>query len=124
MQNNYLQVSIGLLGVITEVTFQCEPFFNLVEARKTVPLNICLDDFKSIASSGQHVKLWTEVYTEKCIIYVANRTKENQRDNPNHNFQDLQVLISLHDCLMLPFTPKSKVLTILVAFIAQTKKRT
>jgi len=34
---------MGLLGVITEVTFQCEPQFNLEETITTPPFDECID---------------------------------------------------------------------------------
>ena len=86
-----LQVSVGLLGVISEVTFHCEPAFNLQETRYTLPLYMCLDNIDTIARSGQHVKYWVDLHTEKCIVYVANRTSESARDNPNHILQSIQV---------------------------------
>lgn len=87
----YVQVSMGLLGVITEVTLQCEPAFNLREVRYTVPLDECLDNMDTIVHSGQHVKYWIDVHSEQCAVHVANRTSEPPRDNPNRFILNLQV---------------------------------
>ena len=78
--------------MITEVTLQCEPAFNLREVRYTVPLHECLESWGTIVHSGQHVKYWIELHTEQCIVHVANRTSEAPRDNPNSFILSFQVI--------------------------------
>lgn len=76
-------MNLGLLGVVTEVTFQCEPSFNLEETRSILPLDECLGNMQSLVTSADHVKMWIEVFSEKCVLHRTNRTKEKPRDNLN-----------------------------------------
>lgn len=78
-------MSLGLLGVVTEVTFQCTPSFYLEETRSLLPLQDCLSlsRMEHLVSSADYVKLWVEVFSEACLVYTSNITKEGPRDNPN-----------------------------------------
>lgn len=78
------QVSMGLLGVITEVTFQCEPTFNLEETITTPVIDDCIDNLGQLAYTAEHVKIWLELCSRSCAYYRTNRTKEKPRDNPEH----------------------------------------
>jgi len=78
------QVSMGLLGVITEVTFQCEPTFNLEETITTPVIDDCIDNLGQLAYTAEHVKIWLELCSRSCAYYQTNRTKEKPRDNPEH----------------------------------------
>ena len=91
-----MQVSIGMLGILTEVTFECEPKFNLREQLFTTDLEFCLDNFAQLMSSGEHAKLWLELFSDTCAVFVANRTHEEMRDNPNWSFRGLQVYTLLY----------------------------
>ena len=84
-------VSLGLLGVITEVTIMCEDSFNLEETRTTHTLTHCLDNMALIAASAEHVKLWTEVNSQSCYIHAANRTRDSLRNNPSDTINGLKV---------------------------------
>ena len=88
-----VQVSVGLLGVVTEVAFQCESAFNLEETRsELLPLSHCLDDMLSVAHSAQYVKIWAYLYADNCSIYRSNKTDAEPRDNPSHFVGIVKVL--------------------------------
>ena len=74
---------MGLLGVISEVTFLCEPAFNLEETRSVLPLKDCLDSMHQLVHSARHVKMWVEVFSETCALYQSNATQMVARDNPS-----------------------------------------
>ena len=76
-------MNLGLLGIVTEVTFQCEPAFNLEETRSVLSLHDCLSNMEQLVSSGEHVKMWIEVFSEVCVVYNSSRTMEKPRDNPS-----------------------------------------
>ena len=76
-------VSMGLLGVITEVTFQCEPTFNVEETTTTPPFSECVDNLRQMAYSAEHARVWLELWSRSCAYLQANRTKKKARDNPN-----------------------------------------
>ena len=85
------QVSIGMLGVITEVTFQCVDKFNLEETLTVHSLDYCVVNFHKIASGADHVKLWMEIYSGTCAAFSVNRTTEQERDIPNLYLLNLKV---------------------------------
>lgn len=84
-------VSLGLLGVITKVTLQCEDAFNLLETRSNYPLHYCLQHMSTLAKSADHVKFWIELNTELCTVYSANRTSEDPRDHIPQPLVDIMV---------------------------------
>ena len=76
-----MQVSLGLLGVITEVTLQCVPSYRLEERLEKRSLESCLEDLAGIAHSAEHVKLWLEMYSKSCDVYSFNRTQKPVKMN-------------------------------------------
>ena len=72
-------MSLGLLGVLTEVTVQVDEAFRLEEMKETSTLPSCLQQLDQIAESAEHVKLWSELYSELCDIYRYNRTEKDVR---------------------------------------------
>lgn len=82
---------MGLLGIVTEVTFQCERLFNLEETRSFVPLHTCLDNMDLLVHSAYQVKMWVEVHSETCGLFQSNRTSEIPRDNPSPMIGNIQV---------------------------------
>jgi FAD/FMN-containing dehydrogenase len=88
------QVSVGLLGIITEVTFQVERSYLLRETLTAHTLERCLLDFDSLMRSGEHTKMWIELFSEKCAVFAANKTTETAvRDNPNWTRKNIEVYI-------------------------------
>ena len=85
------QVSIGMLGIITEVTFQCVEKFNVEETRMPYPLDYCLENMDEIAKSADHVKLWVDIHFRRCAVIQVNRTQEEPRDQPNLISANLEV---------------------------------
>ncbi len=75
-------MSLGLLGIITEVTLECEPAFNLEETLEKRSLDECLEKLEQISHSAEHVKLWLEVYSKSCDIYRFERTEKDVQMNP------------------------------------------
>ena len=87
-----LQVSIGMLGIITQVTFSVEEQYLLREVLTQHSLDDCLTNFNSLMTSGEHVKMWTELYSGKCGVFVASRTSETRpRDGPSWTLKNIEV---------------------------------
>jgi L-gulonolactone oxidase len=82
-------VSLGLLGIITEVTLQCEDSFSLHEIRTSNPLDYCLDNLMDIVNSADHVKFWIELSSKTCGLYRASRTTESHRNPIPQPFTDI-----------------------------------
>ena len=69
-------VSLGLLGIITEVTLKYESIFNLEESRVSYNLTYCIENMNELSKSAEHVKLWVELNSESCTITGASRTNK------------------------------------------------
>ncbi len=67
-------MSLGLLGVITEVTLQCEESFKLEEKTEKLTLSSCLDQLDHIAASAEYAAVWSEFYSQRCSIHRYSRT--------------------------------------------------
>ena len=78
-QLNYmylLQVSLGMMGVLTEVTFQCEEWFNLRENITIRSLDWCLQNLHHLSTRSDHGKLWIEAHSEVCAVFDVWRTQQ------------------------------------------------
>lgn len=76
-----VQISLGMLGVITEVTIQCEDSFRLEESLERTSVERCLADLHQMVHSAEHVKLWLEVYSRSCNVFRFQRTEKELRDS-------------------------------------------
>lgn len=87
-----MQVSVGMLGIITEVTFKIEPSFYLREVLSLHSFDDCLLNFDELMRSGEHAKMWIEIFTGKCGVFVANKTIEREpRGNPSWTVKNIEV---------------------------------
>lgn len=68
-----LQVSIGMLGIITEVTLHVEKAYLLEESRTYYPLDYCLDHLHEIAYKPLS-KTWLDFHNDFCVLFVTKRT--------------------------------------------------
>ena len=68
-----------MLGVVTEVTFQCEEAFHLEETLVPQPLHHCIENLEEIIRSSEYTKLWIELFSDKCATLLVNRTRERVR---------------------------------------------
>ena len=87
------QVSVGMLGIVTEVTLQCVEAFHLEETLAIHPLSDCLEKLEEIARSAEHVKLWIELFSGTCITFQTRRTTEEPRDRPIVFIENLKVML-------------------------------
>lgn len=70
------RVGVGALGIVTEVTLQCVPAFNL-HARETVePFDDLLDGFDEFASSTDHAEFFWMPGARRCQVKRNRRTDE------------------------------------------------
>ncbi|OMJ18659.1 L-gulonolactone oxidase [Smittium culicis] len=68
--------SLGALGVITELTIQCEPSFNLHATQVPEKLDTILTNLPEILNSAEHVRFWWFPHTDDAVLWKANRTKK------------------------------------------------
>ena len=87
-------MSIGLLGIITEVTFQCVPAFSLEETSEPIPLTDCIGNLDEIVHSAPYVKLWTEIHSVKCVVFRYHKTDKPKQETDQIWKMDLKVYFS------------------------------
>ena len=84
-------ISLGMLGVVTEVTLRCEEAFLLEETTTNHPLNFCIEHFDELAQSAQNVKFWMELNSDVCSVYRGNRTTQARHGNPPQPMTNIKV---------------------------------
>ncbi len=62
--------------MISTVTLQCEPAFNLEEHAEPLDFERALDRLPKLLDENEHVKLWWLPHTERMEVYRANRTAQ------------------------------------------------
>ncbi|KAJ2748931.1 D-arabinono-1,4-lactone oxidase, partial [Coemansia nantahalensis] len=60
--------SLGALGIITQVTIQCEPAFMLRAVQTPTTLDAVLDDLDGVVQSAEHVRLWWFPHTDHAVV--------------------------------------------------------
>ncbi|HRI53013.1 MAG TPA: D-arabinono-1,4-lactone oxidase [Pseudomonadota bacterium] len=73
------RVSLGALGVITQVTLQAAPAFNLREERTPLPFAEALALVPGRLGEADHIKLWWLPHAGRVQIYRQYRTKDALR---------------------------------------------
>ena len=76
-------VSLGLLGVVTQITFQAESAFNLKEVTTVITLQQCINQFDDLMASHEHTRLWIDLISSSCLVVTANRVSD-----PPQNIKD------------------------------------
>lgn len=67
---------LGTTGIITRVTFQCEPTFNLEEIVTELDFDEFVDRYDVIGKSAEHVRIYWFPHLDKVRIERLNRTKK------------------------------------------------
>ena len=88
---NAAVVSLGLLGVVTELTLQCEDAFLLEETTVNYPLDYCISHYDELARSAEFVKFWMELNSEVCHVYMSNKTTKSPQNNRNRYVRNIEV---------------------------------
>ncbi|MBC8363408.1 MAG: FAD-binding protein [Actinobacteria bacterium] len=70
------RVGLGALGIITEVTLQCVPAFNLHAIEEVLPVEEVLDRFDGIAESTDHTEFFWMPHTGRALLKRNTRTTE------------------------------------------------
>jgi len=73
------QVSLGALGVISTVTLQCVPAFNLHAIEGPGKFDEVLGTFDESVASNDHFEFYWFPYTDACLVKANNRTDEPTR---------------------------------------------
>jgi L-gulonolactone oxidase len=68
------RVSLGCLGVVTRVTIQCVPKYNLHEVAYPLPFDQALDQLPSLLSANRNMKFYWFANTDVIQVITANPT--------------------------------------------------
>ncbi|KAI9505329.1 D-arabinono-1,4-lactone oxidase [Coemansia spiralis] len=80
--------SLGALGIITQVTIQCEPMFTLHAVQTPDNLDNVLKNVDEVFGSAEHVRLWWFPHTDNVIVWRANRTTMSVQPSPESLVRD------------------------------------
>jgi sugar-1,4-lactone oxidase-like protein len=69
------RIGLGCLGILSTITLQCEPAFNLRLSERPARLDATLDRLASL-NAEEHAGLWWFPHTDRVQIRSANRTHE------------------------------------------------
>lgn len=69
------RVSLGALGIVTEVTLRCVPAFNLHAVETIEPLVDLVADFRNVMHSTDHVEFYMMPGSRRCQVKRNTRTE-------------------------------------------------
>jgi len=101
---NAAVMSLGMLGVISEVTIQAEDAFTLREEVNVLTLQECMDQFHNMTMSHDYIKLWIDLVSNSCMVSSADKVRKDQSQPfPNlwwlnlkmHTFEITQWIIAV-----------------------------
>ncbi len=86
------RVSLGALGIITEVTLQCVPAFLLHAREEPMALPEVLERLPELVDGNDHFEFYWFPHTEKALVKQNNRVSEDTERNPvsrlRHLYED------------------------------------
>ncbi|KAF4628706.1 hypothetical protein G7Y89_g9440 [Cudoniella acicularis] len=80
-------LSLGALGVITEITFQAVPAFTLAW-QQVVDHDVVMFNAweKDLWTQTEFVRVWWFPYTRRAVVWTAEKTTEPERAPPKQNY--------------------------------------
>ena len=110
-------VSVGMFGVLSEITLRVDRAFKLKERRAPQTLDYCLENLDSLVNGHQYVKFWVEFYNNFCVVYETDKTDEAISDRPGmiESFLTVSTIYAVAVC-----TPKYEVIVVSVCVHAST----
>ncbi|WP_341706630.1 D-arabinono-1,4-lactone oxidase [Halopseudomonas sp.] len=84
--------SLGALGVITCITLQNRPCYQLAEREYLLPLREVLDSFEQLARDNRHAEFWAFFRTDRAVVKVLNESTEAPTPKPRFNLPVDKVL--------------------------------
>lgn len=78
---NLALVNLGCLGVLSEITINVVPAFNLHDETYVANFNEVINNLDSFISQNHHFKLWWFPHIEEVVVYKYKRTQEPVNDS-------------------------------------------
>jgi L-gulono-1,4-lactone dehydrogenase len=69
------RVGLGALGIVTAVTLQCEPAFELRASERPLPVGDAMRDLDDLAAHNEHVEFYWMPHTELALLKENNRPR-------------------------------------------------
>ncbi|ORX69866.1 L-gulono-gamma-lactone oxidase [Linderina pennispora] len=80
--------SLGALGIITQLTLQCEPAFTLHAVQTPENLDNILNNLSEVVYSAEHVRFWWFPHTDSTVVWRANRSSLPPQPSPESFLRD------------------------------------
>ncbi len=75
---NIYAVGLGMLGIITHITLQCEPFYKLEVSEKRMAFEEIEAQFDTLLSENDHFKFIWIPHTKDFMVWLGNRTDKEE----------------------------------------------
>jgi len=76
-------VSLGVFGIVTEVTFRCEPLFYLKSEESVIEFDEFIESMDDYARRYEYFKAWWFPHTDKVYLFKAERIGEEHYNEKN-----------------------------------------
>jgi L-gulonolactone oxidase len=107
-------VGLGVLGIITKITLQCEPQFKLQVVEKVMSLDAIEKDFDNLLKNNNHFKFIWIPHTDKFMVWLGNRTNDEIDNNfkrfMTYGFYGLFINNIFHEALLYMASFKRKLI--------------
>ena len=98
---NMCVVNLGCLGVISEITLNIVPSFNLHDYTIAIPFDEAVNRLDEFINNTDHFKMWWFPHTDKMVLYRYNRTQKKANDSRFRQwFMDEFVSVNLYRLLL------------------------
>lgn len=99
---NACVVSLGALGIISEVTLQVTDAFNLKEQTQTYSFDEVIEQLDSLLETNDHFKIWWLPPSKNVVVFTYQRTAESVNDSRFRQFfQDKIISVVGYRALVL-----------------------
>lgn len=86
------RVSLGCLGILTEVTLRCVPAFRLRLAARPLPIDAAIEQAVSLADCSEFTKVWWLPHTNMAMLFTADRTDAPREPAPLADWIDEKIV--------------------------------
>ena len=86
-------VSLGLLGVITQITFQAEDAFSVKQVTTVKTLDECIDQLDNIMRSHDYSRLWIDLISSSCLVVSADKVKDTPQPAKDYTWLNFKTHI-------------------------------
>ena len=90
---NAVTVSLGLLGVVTQITFQVENAFNLKEITTVMTLEECNDQYYDLMESHEYTRLWIDLISSSCLVIMADKVSDSPQPSKDYTWLNFKMYV-------------------------------